>query len=402
KYLNSPETPVFHKGRELYGLWQAQKAIRAHNRVLIVEGYMDVVALHQYGVENVVATLGTATTEQHITRLFRLADEVVFSFDGDKAGQRAAWRALENAFAHLQDGKQVRFLFLPQEHDPDSYLREHGLVAFEAALREADTLSQYWLRTLLKQVSPEGEPLHTVEQKAAFAAAAKPYLESLNAPLLRAALVSEVAQASGLPEELLQQDLPPITPVSSMQVAASRSAVEVDHAQANDAPYFDTSNIPASQTQARRRPPILGRVRNQPRTVLSLPAQMLQMLLQDPLLAVKFEPEKVQELSTDALLLKQVLSSIHHASEIPKHAAAVRALLDPAIHEALSEIELRDIDHELDKAELESKWTAACKQLLLQQDRALYEQQLAQGQVDTALFERLFSHKRNSAGTLEN
>ncbi len=183
KYLNSPETPIFSKGRELYGLFQAQQAIRKSNRVLVVEGYMDVIALAQYGVEYVVATLGTATTEAHTQRLLRIADEVVFSFDGDAAGQRAAWRALENALPALRDGKQVRFLFLPKEHDPDSYIREHGREAFETFIDSALPLSQYWLRELNAR-----HPGDSAEAKAARASAAREHLELVSAPMMRESL----------------------------------------------------------------------------------------------------------------------------------------------------------------------------------------------------------------------
>ncbi|HEX7954121.1 MAG TPA: DNA primase, partial [Burkholderiales bacterium] len=126
KSLNSPETPVFEKGRELYGLYQARRAIRDAGRVVVVEGYMDVVALAQSGVEYAVATLGTATTPLHVQKLLRQADEIVFSFDGDNAGRKAAWRALENSLSQLQDGKQLKFLFLPDGEDPDTYVRKHG------------------------------------------------------------------------------------------------------------------------------------------------------------------------------------------------------------------------------------------------------------------------------------
>ncbi|MEO8343187.1 MAG: DNA primase, partial [Gallionella sp.] len=143
KYLNSPETPLFEKGRELYGLFQAQKSIRAEQRVLVVEGYMDVAALAQHGLEYVVATLGTATTPYHVQKLLRLTEHIVFCFDGDKAGQRAAWRALENALPYLQDGKRISFLFLPVEHDPDSFIREFGKAVFEQRMQEAMPLSAY-------------------------------------------------------------------------------------------------------------------------------------------------------------------------------------------------------------------------------------------------------------------
>ncbi len=180
KYLNSPETPLFEKGRELYGLYEARQAIRNAGCVLVVEGYMDVVALAQYGVEYAVATLGTATTGEHVRKLLRHADQVYFCFDGDKAGRKAAWRALENSLPQLVDGKALHFLFLPQEHDPDSYIREFGRDAFEAALREQSIpLSAYFTRELTASVdlsSPEG--------RAELIKQAKPLLDQIAAPML--------------------------------------------------------------------------------------------------------------------------------------------------------------------------------------------------------------------------
>lgn len=137
KYINSPETPVFSKGRELYGLYEARQALREKGYALVVEGYMDVVALAQLGLPNAVATLGTACTAEHVSKLFRFTDAVVFSFDGDAAGRRAAARALEAALPHATDLRSVRFLFLPPEHDPDSFVRERGPAAFEAAVAAA-------------------------------------------------------------------------------------------------------------------------------------------------------------------------------------------------------------------------------------------------------------------------
>ena len=141
KYLNSPETPVFSKGRELYGLFEARSAIRQSGYVLVVEGYMDVVALAQLGFPNAVATLGTACTAEHVQKLFRFTESVVFSFDGDAAGRRAAGRALEAALPHASDTRSVRFLFLPAEHDPDSYVREFGTDGFEQCVQQAVPLS---------------------------------------------------------------------------------------------------------------------------------------------------------------------------------------------------------------------------------------------------------------------
>ena len=199
KYLNSPETPLFEKGRELYGLFQAQKAIRGAQRVLVVEGYMDVVALSQHGVEYAVATLGTATTPYHVQKLLRLAEHVVFSFDGDKAGQKAAWRALENALPYLQDGKRISFLFLPVEHDPDSFIREFGKDAFEQRVHEAMPLSGY----LLREISSELD-LRTQEGRNQILQRAKPLLAAITAPATALLLRKEVAALSGVSQDELE------------------------------------------------------------------------------------------------------------------------------------------------------------------------------------------------------
>src|ERR1700737_4112311 len=154
KYLNSPETPLFSKGRELYGLFQARPAVRAAGKVVVVEGYMDVVALAQLGVEFAVATLGTATTPTHAQKLFRVTDTVIFCFDGDEAGRRAAWRALENTLSVLADGKDARFLFLPDGEDPDDTIRQRGRSAFEARMDQARPLSYFLLNELAARHPP--------------------------------------------------------------------------------------------------------------------------------------------------------------------------------------------------------------------------------------------------------
>ncbi len=148
KYLNSPETPLFHKGRELYGLFRARDAIKREQRALIVEGYMDVVALAQFGIQHAVATLGTATTSHHLERIFRFAPEVVFCFDGDHAGRTAAWRALENALPILREGRQVSFLFLPEGEDPDSLVRKEPTAAFTQRIQEAKPLPDFLFKSL--------------------------------------------------------------------------------------------------------------------------------------------------------------------------------------------------------------------------------------------------------------
>ncbi len=200
KYLNSPETPVFEKGRELYGLYQARRAIRDAGRVVVVEGYMDVVALAQAGVEYAVATLGTATTPLHVQKLLRQTDEIVFCFDGDKAGRGAAWRALENSLAQLQDGKQLKFLFLPEGEDPDTYVRKYGKEAFEKALGGAVPLSRF----LLDEVSARVD-LATAEGRAKCLHEAKPLLKQIQAGGLRLQLVRELAERCRVsPEEVSQ------------------------------------------------------------------------------------------------------------------------------------------------------------------------------------------------------
>ena len=196
KYLNSPETPLFEKGREVYGLVQARDAIRAANRALVVEGYMDVVALAQFGVGYAVATLGTATTPIHVSKLLRLVDELVFSFDGDAAGRKAAWRALEVSLPLATDAKPIRFLFLPEGEDPDSFVRKEGKDEFEKRVREAQTLSGFLLGELRAAAD-----LQTPEGRSRFLNAAKPYLQKIAAPALRLQMLKEVAALARVSQE---------------------------------------------------------------------------------------------------------------------------------------------------------------------------------------------------------
>ena len=190
KYLNSPETPVFSKGRELYGLFEGRAAVRQRGYALVVEGYMDVVALAQSGFGNAVATLGTACTPDHLQKLFRFTESVVFSFDGDKAGRRAAGRALEASLPHASDTRTIRFLFLPAEHDPDSYVREFGAAAFEDCVAQAVPLSRQ-----LVEAAGEGCDLATAEGRAHMLANAKPLWSSLPDGALKRQLLGELASA---------------------------------------------------------------------------------------------------------------------------------------------------------------------------------------------------------------
>jgi DNA primase len=209
KYLNSPETPLFQKGRELYNLFAARRAIRQAGRVLVVEGYMDVVALYEHGIENTVAALGTATTPYHIQKLLRQTDNVVFCFDGDPAGKKAAWRALEASLAQLKDGKNVSFLFLPEGEDPDSYVRKFGSEAFEELLGQTLPLSVFLLRELSSRVD-----LKTDEGRAKLVQDARPLLAQIAGPGLALMLLKRLAEISGYSQNELE-DLLKIRRVST-------------------------------------------------------------------------------------------------------------------------------------------------------------------------------------------
>ena len=209
KYLNSPDTPLFDKGRNLYGLYEARNAVRDAGRILVVEGYMDVVALAQFGIPYAVASLGTSTTGEHIKILMRQSDEIYFCFDGDAAGRKAAWRALENALPQLKDGKSLHFLFLPPEHDPDSYIRAHGKTQFEDALiHQSKPLSEYFWQAL-----SDGLNLATQEGKSRLLKTAAPLLAQITAPALGFLLKQRLAELVGIdPADLavlLGQETPP-------------------------------------------------------------------------------------------------------------------------------------------------------------------------------------------------
>ena len=199
KYLNSPETPVFHKGRELYGLYEARQASNKLEQLVMVEGYMDVVALAQYGIHNAVATLGTATTEDHLTRLFRLVSRVVFCFDGDRAGRQAASRALETALPQMIDGREARFLFLPEGDDPDTLVRREGTQAFQDRVTCAMPLSEF-----LFEQAAQGRDLNTVEGRERFASQVLEALNKVPEGMLKSLLLESLAKRSGLAQEQLK------------------------------------------------------------------------------------------------------------------------------------------------------------------------------------------------------
>ncbi len=287
KYLNSPETPLFEKGRELYGLFHAKRAIRDENTVIVVEGYMDVVALAQSGVENAVATLGTATTPMHVEKLLRLADNLVFCFDGDKAGQRAAWRALEQALPVVQDGKEVRFLFLPVEDDPDTFVRRLGKDAFLNELRNAKPLSVFLLDELRTQVDPS-----TDEGKARLMTLAKPLIGQVAAPALALMLRRKLADEIGLSAIEIERVVPLSAQIGNLTNAAGKAGGGAPNAGERQGrgdavdwgkPKFDKSNF-------RKKGPEAGAPAPRVKPPASGPAvQAIARMLVKPVLANVFD-----------------------------------------------------------------------------------------------------------------
>ncbi|MDT4837640.1 DNA primase [compost metagenome] len=218
KYLNSPETPVFHKGQELYGLFEARQHNRNLDEIMVVEGYMDVIALAQQGLRNAVATLGTATSEEHLKRLFRIVPSVLFCFDGDQAGRNAAWRALESTLPSLQDGRRARFLFLPEGEDPDTLVRSEGTDAFRARITQhAQPLADYFFQHLMEEADPR-----SLEGKAHLVTLAAPLLDKIPGANLRALMRQRLGEITGLNGEALgqlAQNTPP-APASEPPVGA--------------------------------------------------------------------------------------------------------------------------------------------------------------------------------------
>ncbi len=202
KYLNSPETPVFHKGKELYGLYEVLQAYREPPQILVVEGYMDVVALAQFGVDYSVASLGTSTTGDHLQTLFRQTSHVVCCYDGDRAGREAAWRAMENALPYLSDGRQLKFMFLPDGEDPDSYIRQQGKEAFEQQVKNAMPLSEFMFNSLMQDVDTSSK-----EGMAKLSALAVPLIEKVPGGTLRLYLRDLLGKRLGLMDERQLQQL---------------------------------------------------------------------------------------------------------------------------------------------------------------------------------------------------
>lgn len=296
KYLNSPETPLFQKGQELYGLFLARRAIREAGRVLVVEGYMDVVALAQYGIEYAVAALGTATTPTHITKLMRQTDDIIFCFDGDNAGRSAAWRAAMNALPALKDGLRLSFLFLPAEHDPDSYVREFGKETFEALMEQALPLSQY----LVQELSAKN-PLQSQEDRVQFLNEAEPILKQIQAPRLALLLRKRIAE---------------LADISTDEMRSMIRLPETNRAKPRSAP-------------------------KQARTTMSLQRRFALMAIMQPHLVQAQDAEWVTDNAAEDEMMRQVVQSAV-ASPNAKPVAILHAL------ESVVDVRLlRDLQREL-------------------------------------------------------
>ena len=327
KYLNSPETPLFEKGREVFGLPQAREVCRQTDTVIVVEGYMDVVALAQHGIGNAVATLGTATTTTHVRKLLRMVDRVVFCFDGDAAGRKAAWRALENSLEALAEQKVLAFAFLPPEHDPDSYVRDLGKEAFQAAIDRATPLSEFLLQTLCSHVD-----LSSAEGRAKLLAEAKPLLQKIPTPMLRLQIVKQLAEKTGLQPAEVERGC-----------ELSRQAV---------APSATPGRAPRQAPSLSRR--LLRVLVQSPELLADLPADFANHLPSKdpltpnirrllPLLASNPQPSELLERvrgSEDAPLLAEIFASL--LTE-PLEKAALSAELDGIV----AQIERDQLDAEL-------------------------------------------------------
>ncbi|MDR2926510.1 MAG: DNA primase [Azoarcus sp.] len=329
KYLNSPETPLFEKGRELYGFFLAQKAIRATGFALVVEGYMDVVALAQFGMENAVATLGTATTPHHIQTLLRQTNRVVFCFDGDAPGRLAAWRALENALGALRDDATLAFLFLPPEHDPDTFIREKGLDAMRQAAATATPLATFLLDTLRQRCDTTN-----AEGRARLPVEAKP-------------LIARFPEAaSGLRLQLIKA----IAAASRITQGEAEQALGIQPARRMDADARTGSRQQAPQT---RRPPP------------SPAATLLRLVLQHPSLAERLPINLIPDDTDEGRALIAIIDLAELGEAVTNFGALSERFRDTPHGETLERVAARSIENEFDPSVIDSLFQDTLRKLQL-------------------------------------
>ncbi|HEX5637426.1 MAG TPA: DNA primase [Gammaproteobacteria bacterium] len=342
KYLNSPETPLFHKGQELYGLYEAQQASHKLTRIMVVEGYMDVVALAQHGITYAVATLGTATSSEQISRIFRVVPEVIFCFDGDRAGRAAAWKALENALPVLSDGVQARFLFLPDTEDPDSLVRKEGREAFEQRLLTAQPLSDFLLDHLASQTD-----MSSMDGRARLAELARPLIGKLGEGVFRELLSAQLAQRVGLSLPAMQQHLP-AAPPPQQQLHPERAQRPVKQQQ-------------PSRHQVQVTPLRLA----------------IALLLQHPQLAR--QQALPAQLAQSAIPGIELLFSLHQVilqTENVSSSALIERWRDSPEQDALQKLLGWDIPDSADKAQRDRLFSDALNKLALHHTQSRFEQLL--------------------------
>jgi DNA primase len=336
KYLNSPETPLFEKGHELYGLFLAQKAIRDAGFALVVEGYMDVVALAQFGVENVVAALGTATTPHHIQALLRQTDRIVFCFDGDEAGRRAAWRALENALDALRDDVTLAFLFLPPEHDPDTFVRSEGADAFRAAAAQATPLVSFLLNTLKERCDPGN-----AEGRARLIHEAKPLITRIpanTAAVLRLQLAKALAAVSHLSQ-------------AEVEHACGLAPAPRQPPPAN--PGFRSGPF-GGQTPRRTAP------RHPPSSTI---ATLLRLVLQYPVLAARLPLGLIPDNSAESRALIAIIDLVEIGEPVGRLGDLIERFRDTPHSQTLAHIASTLADTEFDDAAVERLFEDTLKKL---------------------------------------
>lgn len=379
KYLNSPETRLFSKGRELYGLWEARAAIRTEGYVLVVEGYMDVVGLAQAGIENAVATLGTATTPDHVQKVLRASHKVVFSFDGDNAGRKAAWRALTACLPLVRDDVSIRFLFLPAEHDPDSYIREYGIEAFRATVAEASALSRFLLDELTSRHS-----MHEPEGRAACVHEAKPLLALLPEGGLRVQIQHEFAKRVQLtPEELGQMldEVPlPLATVVTPTVAAQSPAAPDWHDADLDGydyqPPYEPDGYTPDYSDAAFRSDVTGASLAsgtkkparawQTKAVTPMAKRLLRLLLAHPELVSSVGDQQLEILQhgPHLVLVRDLITLINSSGA--RHAGALLQAADDGsdLAQVLSPLTTELLGHD-DLPEPQAEWNDALRRIEL-------------------------------------
>ena len=368
KYLNSPETPVFNKGQELYGAWQARQAIRREDQVIVVEGYMDVVGLAQLGVGNAVATLGTATTADHLRKLIRLTNRIVFSFDGDQAGRRAAWRALQNALPLLRDDLSIRFLFLPARHDPDSYIREFGQAAFKACIKDAVALSAFLLDELSQR-----HRLDEPEGRSACVHEAAPILVQIPEGSMRQQIFNEFARRVMFTREELDAAMAAdrrLNPVRGNEQASSAAAGRAS--RASEASFEAPSNSQARDgrdamdTEAHSARAGLGRT-NTRGSVPPLAKRLLSLLLAHPQLALALGEQQLEVLERDPNLelVKEFILLVQSVGA--RHLGALLEASDP--DSELAQVLTRlsgELMAQMDLPDPQAEWEDALRRIELE------------------------------------